>query len=174
MLGHIRTMFIAAVATAVGASTTLAVGYANAQAEQAPPKHVRSTQGKLVLVNGDGFGASGFDVVAYIVEKRAIFGNASHRTTHDGIAYAFASAGNLARFRASPEAFLPQFGGFCTWMLGLDAKLMPSEPTLWRVVEGKLYLSCGGKYLHEEFFVPRDTEVVNDARWNWRNKLKEQ
>ena len=67
-------------------------------------------------------------------------GDAKFSTTHNGVQYRFASAQNLARFQANPDAFLPQYGGYCAWAVsnGYTAK---GDPTAWKVVNGKLYLN---------------------------------
>ena len=58
----------------------------------------------------------------------------------NGATWHFASAENLARFRADPDAYLPQYGGYCAWAVsqGYTAK---GDPLAWRIVGGKLYLN---------------------------------
>jgi YHS domain-containing protein len=67
-------------------------------------------------------------------------GDARFTTTLDGVEYRFATAQNLARFKASPDAYLPQYGGYCAWAVsrGYTAK---SDPLAWKVIGGKLYLN---------------------------------
>ena len=40
----------------------------------------------------------------------------------------------------SPEAYAPQYGGYCAWAVsqGYTAK---GDPKYWKVVDGKLYLN---------------------------------
>ena len=81
----------------------------------------------------------GYDPVSYFAGQPAK-GDAKFSTTHNGVQYRFASAQNLARFQANPDAFLPQYGGYCAWAVsnGYTAK---GDPTAWKVVNGKLYLN---------------------------------
>jgi YHS domain-containing protein len=81
----------------------------------------------------------GYDPVSYFPGAPAK-GDARFSTTHKGVQYRFASAQNLARFQASPEAFLPQYGGYCAWAVagGYTAK---GDPLAWKIVNGKLYLN---------------------------------
>lgn len=81
----------------------------------------------------------GYDVVSYF-EGQPRKGEARFATTWKGAEFRFTSAANLARFKADPAAFAPQYGGYCAWAVagGYTAK---SDPLAWRVVNGKLYLN---------------------------------
>ena len=81
----------------------------------------------------------GYDPVSYFAGQPAK-GDGRFSTTHKGVHYRFTSAQNLARFQANPDAFLPQYGGYCAWAVsnGYTAK---GDPTAWKVVNGKLYLN---------------------------------
>src|SRR5690606_23658219 len=82
----------------------------------------------------------GYDPVAYFTEGRPVRGNAQHRIMHDGYEYRFASAENLAAFRANPARYLPQYGGYCAWAVS-QGYTAPGNPNNWRIVNGKLYLN---------------------------------
>jgi hypothetical protein len=81
----------------------------------------------------------GYDPVSYF-DGAPAKGDARFTMTLQGVEYRFASAANRARFGASPDAFLPQYGGYCAWAVsrGYTAK---SDPLAWKVVNGKLYLN---------------------------------
>ncbi|MVA97184.1 YHS domain-containing protein [Nitratireductor sp. CAU 1489] len=87
-----------------------------------------------------GVGVGGYDVVAYQSENAAIRGDPAIEASHEGVSYRFASADNRAAFRADPEKYLPQYGGYCAWAVsqGYTAK---GEPEAWTVVGGRLYLN---------------------------------
>ena len=59
---------------------------------------------------------------------------------HLSATFRFSSAANLAKFKASPAAYAPQYGGYCAWAVanGYTAK---GDPKQWRIVNGKLYLN---------------------------------
>ena len=82
----------------------------------------------------------GYDAVAYITESAAIKGAAEYSTAYGGATYQFASAKNLADFKANPEKFVPQYGGFCAMGAALGKKL-DVDPSQFKVVDGKLYLN---------------------------------
>lgn len=81
----------------------------------------------------------GYDVVAYFVGSQARVGSADFRADFDGMRYQFASAQNLAAFANDPDRYLPQFGGYCA--MGISkGKRFESDPTLWKIIDGKLYV----------------------------------
>lgn len=82
----------------------------------------------------------GHDVVAYFAEGRPVLGDARFSTTWKGATWRFSSADHLAKFRARPTAYAPQYGGYCAWAVahGYTAK---GDPRQWRIVDGRLYLN---------------------------------
>lgn len=82
----------------------------------------------------------GYDAVAYFKTGKPTQGVAQHAVTWNGATWQFASAENKAAFEADPQAFAPQYGGYCAWAVseGYTAK---GDPNVWRVVDGKLYLN---------------------------------
>jgi YHS domain-containing protein len=86
----------------------------------------------------------GYDLVSYFQPGGPKKGLASFATVREGVEYRFASAANLAAFRASPSRYLPSYGGYCAWAVsqGYTAK---GDPLAWRVVGGRLYLNYDAK-----------------------------
>ncbi|MEK7731189.1 MAG: YHS domain-containing (seleno)protein, partial [Planctomycetota bacterium] len=63
------------------------------------------------------------------------------RSEYQGSVYYLADSEAKKQFDADPEKFLPQFGGLCTVALGGSyGNRLPSDPAVFRVVDGKLYL----------------------------------
>ncbi len=83
---------------------------------------------------------SGYDPVAYFRQGRPVEGRSDLEYEWNGATWRFASADNLAAFKADPEKFAPQYGGYCAWAVsqGYTAK---SDPAAWRIVDDKLYLN---------------------------------
>jgi YHS domain-containing protein len=82
----------------------------------------------------------GYDPVAYFTAGAPTKGNARFTASHGGATYHFASEANLKAFRAKPEMYVPQFGGFCA-MGAVFGKKLDIDPTQFKVVDGKLYLN---------------------------------
>jgi YHS domain-containing protein len=82
----------------------------------------------------------GADVVAYFTQHRAVIGKPAYATKWRGAIWRFSSAANLAKFKANPEKYAPQYGGYCAYAVseGYTAKI---EPEAWSIVDGKLYLN---------------------------------
>lgn len=85
----------------------------------------------------------GYDPVSYF-SGRPVEGQARFTATVQGVQYRFASAETLARFQANPAAYLPQYGGYCAWAIA-DGHVAKGDPTIWKVVNGKLYLNYDAK-----------------------------
>lgn len=83
---------------------------------------------------------SGYDTVAYFTQGKPVKGSTEFRTTYNGAEWRFASAANLAKFRANPARFAPQYGGYCAWAVS-QGYTASGDPTVWKVVNGKLYLN---------------------------------
>ena len=81
----------------------------------------------------------GYDPVSYFAGQPAK-GDARFQATHKGVQYRFSSAQNLARFQANPDAFLPQYGGYCAWAVAGNYTAK-GDPLAWKIVNGKLYLN---------------------------------
>src|SRR3546814_15591678 len=57
----------------------------------------------------------GYDVVAYQTDRKAIKGQSDFRTEWRGAKWQFASAEHLKQFRADPQRYAPQYGGYCAY-----------------------------------------------------------
>ena len=58
-----------------------------------------------------------------------------------GELYHFSSAEAKKKFESVPDKYLPQLGGLCTMALGGPyGNRLPSDPTSFTIVDGKLYL----------------------------------
>ena len=82
----------------------------------------------------------GYDPTSYFSGAPAI-GNSAFTATHAGATFRFASAANRDAFTAAPARYTPQFGGYCAWAAS-QGRLATPDPTLWKIVDGKLYLNC--------------------------------
>lgn len=94
---------------------------------------------KTLFFTRDGVAISGYDAVAYFIEGAAVRGRADIAVMWRGAVWHFADRGNRERFEANPRAYAPQFGGYCAFGMA-GGQVAPSDPQLWRIVDGKLYL----------------------------------
>jgi YHS domain-containing protein len=82
----------------------------------------------------------GYDTVAYFTQGKPTKGTEQYSATYKNAIYQFSSAENRDLFRANPAKYAPQFGGFCAFGVTKGRKF-DTDPTAWRVVDGKLYLN---------------------------------
>ncbi|MFH1499667.1 MAG: YHS domain-containing (seleno)protein [Verrucomicrobiota bacterium] len=87
-----------------------------------------------------GVAIDGYDPVAYFVAGVPAKGDKTHRFDWNGATWRFASAANLEAFKADPEKYAPQFGGYCAWAVA-QGHTAGIDPRAWKIVEGKLYLN---------------------------------
>ncbi len=100
--------------------------------------HVNASAG--LTLEGAPLALRGFDPVAYFTMGKPVVGQPAIVAKHDGAVYQFASEENRRAFEKDPARYVPQFGGFCAYGVALGKKL-DSEPTAFKIVEGKLYLN---------------------------------
>ncbi len=97
--------------------------------------------GELVNVSGASHVAvNGYDTVAFFTDSKAVNGSPFIAATDQGATYFFATEDHKKLFTANPKKYVPQFGGFCAFGVGLD-KLFPVDISTWQVRDGKLYLN---------------------------------
>jgi YHS domain-containing protein len=91
-------------------------------------------------LNSEGVAIKGYDPVAYFTMNKPVKGSPSHRATHDGATYWFASTEHQQAFAAQPAKYVPQYGGYCAFGVAKGAK-PDIDPTAFSVTDGKLYLN---------------------------------
>jgi len=116
-------------------TTTLAMAVVVALAAAMAPGAAWAADTATSLV-----GASGYDVVAYHTQGEAVRGSGYHVVEYEGVTYAFASEENANLFKADPEKYLPEYGGYCAYGVAVGKKFV-ANPEIWKIVDGKLYLN---------------------------------
>ena len=82
----------------------------------------------------------GYDSVAYFTEGKPVKGSRQFRTEWNGAEWHFSSQQNLDAFKADPEAYAPQYGGYCAWAVS-QGYTASGDPTVWKIVADKLYVN---------------------------------
>ena len=83
---------------------------------------------------------NGYDPVAYFTVAKPVKGLDTLVYEWMGAKWKFSSQANLDLFKANPEKYAPQYGGYCAYGVVQDA-LVKVEPEQFTVREGKLYLN---------------------------------
>lgn len=100
-----------------------------------------ATQGVAGEINTTGgIAVSGYDAVAYFTEEKPVKGTEAYSATYKDAIFLFSSAENRDAFQASPEKYLPQYGGYCAYGTAAGYKA-PIDPSAFTLEGGKLYLN---------------------------------
>lgn len=112
----------------------------------------------------------GYDSVAYFTENKAVKGNSDFSFEYNGATWLFASQENLGLFKGSPEAYSPQYGGYCAYAVsqGTTASI---KPELFTIHKGKLYLNYNQK-INKQWSESKDSFII-DADKNWPKLLND-
>lgn len=115
-------------------------------------------------LDGAGLGVHGVDTVALSTLNAVAQGDAGHSVVHDGVAYYFASEATAERFKTNPEAYLPQYGGFCAYAVALGKKL-DGDPRYADIVDGKLYLFVNAAVFEKYLADKENTLRTAEQKW---------
>ena len=86
-----------------------------------------------------GHALKGFDTTAYFTAGKPATGIDATTVSWKGAKWRFATEEDAALFKANPDAYAPQFGGYCTRAMSLR-KEAPGDPQVWRMHGNKLYV----------------------------------
>jgi YHS domain-containing protein len=128
-----------------------------------------SAQKPLVFSTNEG-AIRGYDPVSYFTESKPQKGNPEISVTFNNTNWYFVSNANRDLFKANPEKYAPQFGGYCAFGMSRGYKA-ETQPDAWTIVEGKLYLNYNVKVREE--WTKNQVEFISKASTNWI-KVKDQ
>ncbi len=94
---------------------------------------------KRVSQTGKQLALKGFDTTAYFTNDSHAKGTSSLIVKWKGANWRFASQKDADLFRNNPDAYAPQFGGYCTRAMSLGREI-PADPKVWRIHKDKLYV----------------------------------
>lgn len=129
--------------------------------------------GQIIDYNLDnGYGAQGYDVVAYFNDK-ATAGKTLYQINYKGVQYKFLNLQNLNTFKGNPSRFEPQYGGWCAYAMGTKGKKVSINPKTFEIRSGKLYLfyNSWGTNTHKSWKEQNPEVLKNKAIMAWE-KIK--
>lgn len=106
----------------------------------------------------------GYDAVSYFAESGPVKGKQVYSASYRDAIYHFATVENRDAFRANPEKYAPQFGGYCAMGVALNKKL-DVDPMAWHIEDGKLYLNLN-KQVQKKWFEDVPGNIATAER-NW-------
>ncbi len=120
-------------------------------------------QKSAVFTSSEG-AIHGYDPVAYFKESKPVKGDKKFSLSWNAATWYFASQANLDAFKASPEKYAPQYGGYCAYGLASGHKA-PTVPEAWTIANGKLYLNYNKDVM--ESWRKKQPEYIQTADKNW-------
>lgn len=112
----------------------------------------------------NGKAIHGYDAVAFFTQSKPVMGRDSLMYQWNGASWYFADRKNLETFKAAPEKYAPQYGGYCAYGTAQGHKA-PTQADTWSVVDGKLYFNYNQKV--KEMWVKDRTGFIKKADGNW-------
>ena len=84
------------------------------------------------------------------------------------VTWQFASADNMALFKQDPEAYAPQFGGYCSFAVskGFTADISPDA---WHIDDGKLYVFAD-KNVRDDWVAGIGDGTLQASAANWEKR----
>lgn len=128
----------------------------------------------------DGLAIGGYDPVAYFLNSEAVQGKPEWRTRYGGLTYQFVSKQHLKAFKDAPQAYLPQYGGWCAFACGVDAQKygfgavrFPADPKSFLIEDGKLFLFAKIPNFDAKAFWQREDygDMVKRADTFWQSRV---
>ena len=112
----------------------------------------------------------GYDPVAYFTDGRPVKGDPAFVFEWVGAKWQFASQSHLDLFKAGPETYAPQYGGYCAYGVSQD-QLVGIEPDKFKVLGGKLYLNYDAEV--QAIWLKDPARYVKQADAKFKALLKE-
>lgn len=103
---------------------------------------------RIYTENPDRIALEGYDVITYFTQGKPLMGDPKYEMEWEGAKWHFRSQFNLNKFAKNPRQYAPQYGGYCPWAIA-NGRLTGGIPTLWRIVDGKLYLLCSDEAMEK-------------------------
>ena len=131
-----------------------------------------STSASIPPINmtATGVAIKGYDPVAYYTMERAVPGQEALLYKWRGAGWLFASGEHLEMFQENPDAYAPQYGGYCAYAVsqGTTADI---DPESWAIVDGKLYLNLNPDV--QKLWQQKREEYIRQADANWPRLVKQ-
>jgi YHS domain-containing protein len=116
-----------------------------------------------VFINS-GKAIKGYDPVGYFKWNKPVKGADAFIYSWKGANWHFVSHQNLEEFKANPQKYAPQYGGYCAYGLSEGYKA-PIDPDAWTIVNNKLYLNYSLK-IRDTWNKDRQRRIeVADKNW---------
>ena len=112
-----------------------------------------------------GVALGGYDVVAYYKDRVARKGRLDLVHSWKGLEWWFSSEEYLGLFKASPETYLPEYGGFCAFGASQGYKAA-TKPYAFHLEGDKLYFNFA-RYVQKRWMETKSEKIKHaDLTWD--------
>ena len=112
----------------------------------------------------DGNAIRGYDAVAFFTVGKPVKGESQFTYHWKETDWRFANKKNLELFKANPENFAPQYGGYCAYGTAGGHKA-PTDPVTWTIIDGKLYFNYSSDV--KKMWIKDTPGYIKKADENW-------
>lgn len=110
----------------------------------------------------------GYDPVAYFTQNKAVKGVSKYEHNWMEATWRFSSQEHLELFKANPQQYAPQYGGYCAYAVSQNSTA-GIDPDQFTIHEGKLFLNYNRK-INKKWLSGRD-QYIKDADIYWPQLL---
>jgi hypothetical protein len=116
------------------------------------------------IANGWVYALNGYDPVSYFTDSGPEQGSDLYLYKWKSALWRFATRDNMDKFVERPDAYAPQYGGYCAWAVA-QGRTAPGDPEVWAIHNGKLYLNLN-RAIKRKWDKDRDGLIARaDANW---------
>src|SRR6266496_3519601 len=90
-------------------------------------------------LNNDGVIIDGYDPVAFFTDSKPVKGDPKFQYNYEDAIYYFSSQEHLDLFKANPEKYKVQFGGWCAYAVSLG-RIAPIDVNTFSIVNDRLVI----------------------------------
>jgi YHS domain-containing protein len=113
----------------------------------------------------------GYDMVSYHIVGKPVKGKKEFSYNWNNALWYFSSQENLNTFKASPEKYAPEYGGYCAWAAAQNY-FAKSDPKAWKIVNGRLFFNYNKSIQRRWEKNTADNIQKADANWPVLRKEK--
>jgi YHS domain-containing protein len=153
---------VAVIAATLALAGCAGISAQNPSGNYRPVNATPNEQGTALMLKG-------FDVVAYHTEGKEAMGSPEFRSVYEGTTFQFKSAQHKTLFDASPQKYLPAYGGYCANGLAYGIPWGGDADT-WKMIDGKVYI-FGGAGSRDAFLVDEKANLALAEKY-WNEEVK--
>jgi YHS domain-containing protein len=122
----------------------------------------RAQQSEIFAPGGKAI--KGYDPVAFFKESKPVKGSDKFQYKWKDATWLFSTNENLEAFKADPEKYAPQYGGYCAYGTSQGHKA-PTQTDTWTVLNDKLYFNYNDKV--KELWTKDQANLIKVADEKW-------